>query len=281
MNEKVKNTIRIIGFLILASMLVAITCIPSGADLDTTLHSAFCTLHFSSVSDGILELTIDLESPHGICAMLCDLKYNPKALVYLSGGTDDANIHFKAIDNSGELSFLIDSNRNSAPRGTLVRLYFKMIGNGAPNLSLTCREDALYLDDRGEIRTAQLKITSLPPDSTPEDDLASGNPASGKPSSVAAPPHLLTFEIGNSEISFSVKTDQGFAAGMRLFLVELESGETSDVVVAGVVGKDGILAGKYRLEDEKSYSVVATPIAFYGQKTSKGEKITALILRQN
>jgi hypothetical protein len=231
--------------------------------------------------DGILTLEICIESEKGICAMLCDLEYNPAALLYLSGGSDDASISFKAVDRGGKLSFLLDSAQNSAPCGTLARLYFKTIGNGAPDVSLTVREDALYLDDRGEIRPAQLKITSLPPDSTPEDELASGNPSNGKPSSVAAPPHLLTLEIGNAEVSFSVKTDQGFAAGVRLFCVDLESGERSDVTVAGVVGKDGILAGKYRLEDEKSYSVVATPLSFYGQKTSKGEKITALIAHQN
>lgn len=272
---------RMIGFLTLVTMLVVISRIPVGAGDDNAQDVTRLILHSIQNDDGILELTIELDSPHGICAMLCDLKYNPKALVYLSGGSDDVNIHFKAIDFGGSLSFLIDSNRNSAPRGTLARLYFKTIGNGAPDVSLNCREDALYLDDRGEIRPAQLKITSLPPDSTPEDDLASGNLSNGKPSSVAAPPRLLTLEIGNAEVTFSVKTEQGFAAGARLFLVELESGETTDVVVAGVVGKDGILAGKYRLEDEKSYSVVATPLSFYGQKTSKGEKITALIAHQN
>ena len=303
-----KNTIRIIGFLILASMLVAITCIPSRADLDTTLHSAFCTLHsqsrtlhsalctlhFSSVSDGILELTISLSSPRGVCAMLCEITYNPQSLLLLSCGTPCEDLNLSFADFDGSLRLLLDSTKNSPPECELVHVYFKRIGNGATNLNLTCL-DALYLDgNSGPVATSVTVTANLPPceqgnNTTLTPPNEQGNTAApappneqGNTATPATAPNLTHFSAQDGKITFTVAANKDcFAAGARLFLVDLESGEITDVTVAGVVGRDGIFTARYPLDEEKSYSVVVTALAFCGLNCSSGEKTTALIPRQH
>jgi len=275
-----KTFLRIIGFLTLCAMFVVIVRIPAEAEIDGTQSEVRLVLHSSETGDGILELLIELDSSCGISAMLCELEYDPDVVIYLSGGASDSEMSFKAIDFGGSLRFLIDSNESSAPCGELARLYFKVTGNGKPRFSLTCRESALYIDGRGEICPTAVKVTLPQPEKDTENDSTDG--AGGEdPSDETHAPRLLDLEIRDFEIAFTVGIERGFAAGVRLFIVDLDSGESADITVAGVVGEDGVFTGKYRLQEEKSYSVIVTPLSFCAEKRLDGEKKSAVIAWQN
>ena len=265
---------RVVGFVIAAIMLVGFLCSPIGAaDSDKKNNNIRLFLYEHTGEEGIVELDISISSSMGVCAMLCELKYDPDSFIYLSGGACDENINFKAVDFGGEVRFLIDCITNSAPDGNPARLYFKRIGTGSSNFSLTC-QDALYIDENGEISCANVQIFADTPlekeeiQAPPNDEIA---------------PTIVNAEIRDDSVFFSVGvSDECFAAGVRLFFVDLSgNGDHFEVLVAGTVRVGELLRGEYLFCPDKSYAVVITAQGYSGKRRVKGDKITLVYTQQN
>ena len=257
---------RVVGFVIATIMLGGFLCSPIGAaDSDKKNNNIRLFLYEHAGEEGIVELDISISSSMGVCAMLCELEYDPDSLIYLSGGACDENINFKAVDFGGEVRLLIDCITNSAPDGNPARLYFKRIGTGSSNFSLTC-PDALYIDENGEISRANVQIFADTPlekeeiQAHPNDEIA---------------PTIVNAEIREDSVFFSVGvSDECFAAGVRLFFVDLSgNGDHFEVLVAGAVRVGEMLRGEYRFCPDKSYAVVITAQGYSGKRTVKGDKI--------
>lgn len=265
---------RVVGFVIAATMLGGFLCSPIGAaDSDKRNNNIRLFLYEHTGEEGIVELDISISSSMGVCAMLCELEYDPDSFIYLSGGACDENINFKAVDFGGEVRFLMDFITNSAPDGNPARLYFKRIGTGCSNFSLTC-QDALYIDENGEISRANVQIFA---DMLPEKDEIQAHPND------EIAPAIVNAEVRDDSVFFSVGvSDECFAAGVRLFFVDLSgNGDHFEALVAGAVRAGELLRGEYRFCSDKSYAVVITAQGYSGRHAVGGEKITLLYTRQD
>ena len=265
---------RVVGFVIATIMLGGFLCSPIGAaDSDKKNNNIRLFLYEHTGEEGIVELDISISSSMGVCAMLCELEYDPDSFIYLSGGACDENINFKAVDFGGEVRFLIDCITNSAPDGNPARLYFKRIGTGSSNFSLTCPA-ALYIDENGEISRANVQIFA--------DTLLEKEEIQDHPNDEIAPT-IVNAEIRYDSVFFSVDvSDEYFAAGVRLFFVDLSgNGDHFEVLVAGVVRAGELLRGEYRFCPDKSYAVVITAQGYSGKRMVKGDKITLVHTQQN
>ncbi len=257
------------GFAVVV-VLMFFLCAPASAINDTNGEEQKKIRLFLNVTeqeDEILEVTVNIESDRGVCALLSSLEYNPDSLIYMSGGAGEDKINFKVIDICGEVRFLLDSTENSAPNGVLARFYFKKTGSGKTGLSLECINEALYIDDNGEISASEVKVIGL----------KGGEDNDEREEEVV--PQLIELKNSGGILSFSVKaSDHQFAAGVRLFFVDVSGeGEHFEAQVTGVVGEDKVFSGEYDLGEKKSYAVVVTPQGFERQAVDNGEKNFAFL----
>lgn len=260
--------LRITGFVIVVALLAVFICFPVGAERDET-DAVRLFLSAAEDEEGFVTLEITLDSRGGICALLCDLEYDPETLIYLSGGAVDEKMHLSVVDFGGELRFLLDSAQNSAPDGALLLLYFKRIGGKAPDFALKCRYDALCFDGNEIITAPTVAVCDPPPN-------GSSPPEASSPDTPDTKPRLLAFEQENGRLTLAVAAD-GFAAGVRLFFVDLGGGgEHFEACIAGVTGANGIFRGEYLLPTDKSYAVVVTPLG-YGRSVKKGERAVVFL----
>lgn len=267
-----KPTIRVAGILLFAAILMIFLCTPIGAEnVNKEEGICLCLRAKDDGKEGLFEVTIDLSSARGICAMLCDLEYNPDNLVFLSGGSSNEKINLELVDFGGILRLLLDSSENSPPECRLVTLYFKRIANGGDDLDLTCRE-ALSIDEGAEILTVGVAVFN---------DLPSNE--QGNTDAPEPPPRITYAAVCDGTVLFTVNVGEDFfAAGVRLFFVDLDGeGEHFEITVAGVVGRDGVLRGEYRFSTIKSYAIALTALGYRGNRTVRGERCTAICHKQN
>ena len=246
---------------------MALLCTPIGAEDTGEERSIRLFLRaIENGDDGLFEVTIDLSSTYGVCAVLCELDYNPDSLIFLSCGAGTDNLNLTFLDFGGTLRLLVDSPENSPPECELVRLYFKRIGNDAADLALTCL-NALCLDENFQILSANFTVLAdLPSDE--QDNTKAPTPL----------PKIIHASAQEGRISFDIAVNGDcFAAGVRLFFVDLGGeGENFEVIVAGIVGQDKILRGEHRYRSDKSYAIVVTALGYDKHGAARGEKIVLI-----
>lgn len=258
--------LRAVGGIIVAAMLICFICSPVGAAEGGTEKAIRLFLRATEVEGDILEVTVSLDSERGICALLCTLEYNPESLIYLSGGARDGKVNFKAIDFGESVRFLLDSKENSAAKGEIVTLYFKRIGRGSAGLALKCEGEALYYGEGADILSARVEI---------DGEIGSADVGNGGKEERKAP-EIISLVENVGQLDFSVAVDgECFAAGARLFFVDISGGGRHfEVLVAGVVGKDGVFEGRYMFGGDIGYAVVVTAVGYGRGRIDTGEKIT-------
>ncbi len=259
--------LRAVGGIIVAAMLICFICSPVGAAEGGTENAIRLFLRATEVEGDILEVTVSLDSESGICALLCTLEYDPESLIYLSGGACDGKINFKAIDFGGSVRFLLDSRENSAAKGEIVTLYFKRIGHGSAGLALKCEGEALYCGEGADILSARVEV---------DGEIGSADIGCNGGREERKAPEIISLVENGGRLDFSVAVDGVcFAAGARLFFVDISGGGRHfEVVVAGVVGKDGVFEGRYLFGGDIGYAVVVTAVGYGRGRIDTGEKIT-------
>ena len=264
--------LRALGGLIVALMLTNFIFSPAGAAGSGTEKNIRLFLRATAGDEDIIEVTVGIDSGRGMCALLCSLEYNSESLIYLSGGACDESFNFKAVDFGGNVRFLLDSKENSVARGELVKLYFKRIGNGGLGFSLKCRDDVLYYDENSDILSARVEV-----------DLNFGSADTDCNGDIEErkAPEIIRLDNKDGEIGFAVSVDdECFAAGARLFFVDISGGGRHfEVILAGVVGNDGLFDGRYFFGGEVGYAVVVTAMGYGRGEIDAGEKSTLVCMK--
>ena len=258
-----KMLFRAVGIVMLTVILINLFLSPIGAEERGTEKEIRLFLRECDGEEDILVLEVCLESDNGVCALLCDLEYDAERYIYLSGGSVDEKINFKAIDFGSVVGFLLDSGENSNAECVLARLYFKRIGQGKARFTLNSRDNALGVGDNLEICSYQTRIlsdTSVPGDNTDKGD---SNEL----------PRLVSLNMGSEKIVFSVKSPHDcFAAGVRLFFIDLSGGgEHFGVFVTGIIKRGGMFAGEHTMP-QGNYAVIVTALGYSARELIRGEK---------
>ncbi len=219
------------------------------------------------------ELSLTLSSAQGLCGLLCELKYDENAFLYLGGGSDCA-LELTYLDISSGVRFILDGSENCESECILARFYFKRIGSGESGFELSCigESSVVYFNEAGELINSNAILSGC---------TVIGNASSEPSVEVPKFESFELFERGDERvISFEVKVGNGnFAAGARLFLLDLESGESEDVRVVGIVSPTGIFKGEYILSGQKKIAISATALGYRRDSEIRGERKTGITLR--
>lgn len=214
----------------------------------------------------IVELVFSGQS--GLCGFLGELRFDENELLFLSGGDGESGLNFSFLDLGGCVRFLLDGVKNSPRECVLARFYFKRIGDGNGTISLfgACEEDALYINEGNIVSTMQTKLFGCNIGRADDDEI----PESEFPC-------FSRLEVSNDEersvISFEVCADNRFfAAGVKIYIVELEGAESHEAYVVGVT-QSGMLSGEYSFSPQGNYAVIITATAFDRDGETRGEKL--------
>ena len=260
-----KRPFRALGAAVITVILLVFAFSPIGAEEGGTGNDIRLFLRCGNIDGEVLELEVCIESDSGVCAMICDVEYDSERYIYLSGGATDEGVGFKAVDFGSTVSFVIDSVENTFQDGVLAKLYFKRISDGRAKFTLISRDDAIYLGASSDILSSRVQVVS-------GECVLGGNPDSGGGTGEIYEPRLIDVNVSSNAIAFWVEAPRGcFAAGVRLFFVDLSSGEYSEVFVLGVVG-GGLFSGEYRHAPNGSYAVVITALGYGAREVRAGEK---------
>ncbi len=219
---------------------------------------------------GEYEVSLYLLSDQGICGIMCDMEYDEDSFLFLGGGSECA-LKLTYVDVGGGVRFILDGIENSKRECVLARFYFKRIGPRECRIKLSGvgEASAVYLSVTGHTVSAKAAFRGC---SAVED-------TSAAPS--AELPEFKSFEIfergGEWVLSFEVKGGNGnFAAGARLFLLDLEAGKTEDIRVVGVSDAEGIFKGEYILSGQRKIVISATALGYRREGEIRGERETAI-----
>ncbi len=233
-------------------------------------------LEYRDNGDGEIEAVLKLESEAGIAALACEMAYDSNVLLYLGCGEGEGGMTLTARDMGECVRFLLDGAQNSPSQCTLASFYFKRISTDAAMLSLSSMGDkcSFYFDGQGELKQLAASLSGC---------LIGGGSAEDTSESDYSP-RLLNFELiryeERAEVSFEVTAEDGFfAAGVKLFVLDIKRG-TYDTVYAVGVAQNGSFSGKCALpfRADAELSVVITPVAFDRIGTVFGEKLTSISL---
>lgn len=216
------------------------------------------------------EVTVELvlSGQSGLCGFLGEVRFDENEFLFLSGGDGESGLNFSFLDLGGCVRFLIDGTQNSPRECVLARFYFKRTGDGNGTISLcrACEEDALYINEKNRVSHMQTELFGCDIGRAENDEI---------PESEF--PYFSRLEVSNdgegSVISFEVCADKRFfAAGAKIYIVELDGAESHGAYVVGVT-KSGMFSGEYRFSPQKNFAVIITAVAFDRDGETSGEKI--------
>jgi hypothetical protein len=228
------------------------------------------------LDDGVVEISLELESESGLCGLLATLEYDERVLTFVSCGVDEqtANgLNFSYNNAQGKVTFLLDGKQNSAPSGTLVRFYFKLAEKISPascdvKLLPIAARCAFFVDDEGALReltldTSNARVTFSP--NHTEGNLVNVLPRLGSISASREGDATLLYLMGEM-------TGKGyFAVGFKIFFVDTFGATTEVVIVARVAnGEKYELAA--RLPQARRMCFIITPLSYNGKRIVEGEK---------
>ena len=192
----------------------------------------------SSDDDEGVEIILKLNSEHGLAAILAELNYDGEDFLFLGCGSDIMTVTYSDVGDG--VRFLLDLSENSPSECVLATFYFKKIGSGGGEFSLNIRDDAVSFENGGR----------------------------------------KSENGGGKNVLFHFEVDVGkkrFAAGIKLFAVDLESGESREYYILGITGKDGVYLGNAEIELYEKAAVIVTAAGYEREGMACGEKLTALI----
>ena len=233
----------------------------------------------SSEDDEGVEIILKLNSEHGLAAILAELNYDGEDFLFLGCGSDIMTVTYSDVGDG--VRFLLDLSENSPSECVLATFYFKKIGSGGGDFSLNIGDDAdcLYFEEGNSPVPAKPTLCGV-------------CGVDGEAQSVAdsSEPRLLSVSFencggksengGGKNVLFHFEVDVGkkrFAAGIKLFAVDLESGESREYYILGITGKDGVYLGNAEIELYEKAAVIVTAAGYEREGMVCGEKLTALI----
>ncbi len=238
-------------------------------------HSDICIfLEGNESEDGEIEIVACTSSQYGICAFFGKLLYDVDRMLFLGCEVGDIDLSFSYVDVGGEVRFLLDGVKNSEKDCILARFYFKRIcrGNASFSISGACEDFALFIENG--------VISKLSPGlfGCMLEDKANGNKNDAVDQTFI--PKLVKIDTFNRDgikiIRFQVAVGKEcFASGARLFIVDLESGETEFIYIVGVNRIDGF-TGEYSMSSTKKVAVIITAVGYRREGEYWGDKRTEI-----
>ena len=220
-------------------------------------HFLFCRQE--SVASGECLLTLALRDGAWLCGILLEISY-PQNLHLLEVerivGGDHAVV--SCADLGDRVRVLLDSSTNVYLEGDLIR--FRFSNDGSDDLQFKISNVTAYAFGEGELVSLRLLVAKDCEEDRPDVFSASV-------SSVA-----LTQNNESLGLGFSVSLPSGcFAAGARVFLVDLVAHSISDFQLVGVVRERGFFVGGVDLLSDGKCCVIIEPLGYRRGKVEKGE----------
>ncbi len=225
-----------------------------------------------------IEVSLSLESEYGIAAFFGEIIYDPDELLYLGSESGECELALSAADLGGCVRILSDGVKNSEKSCVLSRLRFKKTGNRQTTLTLSGNGDeyAFFFDEKGNLQPFTARLEGCTISEKADCEIKDG-------ANEASTPRLLNFEpsVQDDGVDFCFEIaapSRCFAAGIKLFVVDLERGTCDAVYIVGIVA-NGLFSGKYRFNapNAKRLSVVITPISFDRLGEKRGAKTVNII----
>ncbi len=219
------------------------------------------------IEDGGIEVILRIEEGQGIAALLAGLSYDGEKLLFLGGGSSVMSLTYEDVGD--QVRFILDLHENTPSKCELATFYFQRIGEGDCALSLSFGEGDSCLYFNSEWKLSPLSPT-LPEPCTVRD--------TAQAKEETEQPRLLSLSLERrdgavAEIGFEVSVENGhFAAGIKLFAVDLESGESREYYIFGITDKGGRIACTYEIELYKKTAVVITAAGYERSGMICGEK---------
>ncbi len=231
-------------------------------------YDAALDMAAQQTDDGGVEITLYLKSDNGIAAMLGELSYNAELFLFLGSGSDIMNVTCE--DLGGSVRFLLDMNEDSPSECLLATFYFMRIGRGDGDFAVRLDSEVgcVHFCEGGSLNAVNIALPApLTVNDTVQDDVESA---------VSLPCMLsLSFESREGEaslIKLEVSAPDRFAAGVRLFAVDIESGESREYYILGISRSDGSFYGRAEIELYKKTAVVITAVGYGRSEMILGEK---------
>lgn len=221
--------------------------------------------------DGIIELTLGFECGGGLCGALAEVTYDASAFLLLSGGFyGDGGLVFSYSDRGGAVRVLIDVAENRGEKMT-VSIYFGRVegyvGGGSFEVSSI---EAYRFSDVGEVCRVEViggRKGEIGEVKAAEEADDGGAVWISEVKCIRGDGGLIAVTVrGGARQNF-------FAAGARIFAVDLESGRSEDLYAVGVIANDGLFEWHLPISFSGAVSLVVTPIAYDRSGAYEGEKV--------
>ncbi len=232
------------------------------------------TLDVNELSDGLVEVTVGLDSINGICGLLAKLIYDPTVFVLISHDGEHVpdGFDFSHAAQADEVSFLLDSDKNSPPKCVIAVFYFKRIADGQERSEFSLKigdgKGCFYLD--GD-RLCPVEIDAS------ECSAAIGGNAGGGAEKPPTAPLILGVNAERSDTGISLtvlgqtESEAVFAAGFRIFAVNTDGAQAVRITASRLTtGK--IYGISLMIPDADRVCVIVTPIAYSADGCTEGEK---------
>ncbi len=242
------------------------------AEFGYDARGARCEVELSGVEGegGVIEILLQFASEGGICGIYGEMFYDADEFLLLSCGADAEEMVFSYYDCGGEVRILLDGVENYCGEGALVRFYFgRAEGAVRGGVFSLGKIEAFCFSEEGGFSELGVDIES----DTFEVGACRGAEERSVP--VLSDIEILSGENGEVKVLLSGEVSGDyFAAGFKIFAVEVDSGKSETVYVLGVIGSGGeaLFERSAVLSARGAASIVVTPLAFWRGGAVEGEK---------
>lgn len=235
--------------------------------------------------DGEVEVALKVVCEGGVCGLLGELEYDAESFLLLSCGSDAEGVDFSYYDGGGAVRILLDGVENTVAAIVLVRFYFKRVEGAIGSAVFSLGDiEAFYLSAKCELCELDVEVGV---GSVEVGVVNAPMGADKKDLPVLTGAEVIRSEGGEVEIILSeIVGREYFAAGFKIFFVDLDSGEVDEMYIFGVLDRSGggevIFERRVEHGERGRFSVVVTPLAIDREGVVEGEKyacVASVILR--
>ena len=256
------------GVRILAFLLAVVMNAECGMQNAELFDMERCEVRMMCIEKEVVEVCLELLCDGGICGAVADISYDADAFLLLSCGIEETEgVTFSFFDSGGDLRILIDGAENIA-RGVRVKFYFG-------------RADGYY--GGGVFRANGIEVYSLSDDADicradADEESVCELVCEGrgdKSESVIYADSIEIIREGNGKVEVVISghaSDDFFAAGFKVFVVEVDSGASESFFVVGIIRGEETFERRVSFTASGNLSFVVTPLAFDRNGAKEGEK---------
>ena len=243
-------SVRVLAFLM--AIFINSGCVIQHKELEEMRYE----LQIESVEreDEIIEILLDLWCNSGICGVSVDVYYDSDSFLLLSCGVENVDdLNFSYLNGAGAVRILLDGVDNHPSEKIRVTFYFAGIDGVVKGGVFEARGiDAYQVSGNGQVLEIEAGegASCVVPGKEQYDDLERRV-------------EVVGIDVDGHELVLLGRVSDGFfAAGFKVFTVDLQSGKNESFYVAGVVKSSTEFERRVTVNIEGAMVIVVTPIAF-------------------